>query len=313
MKIVVWLVAAACSLAAGSGASSAAERSANAQPSQKPAAFDAEGNLDIPVEGVVTNPDWVQLPTGEEMTRFYPRLGTFLAIDGVVRMACSVNSLGMLENCKIASELPAGIGFGPAALQMASYFRMRPRTINGAPVSGGSVMIPIRFKMYDDPPVADADQTDGPPPSPAAMASARRLATLLLAGDAEKDREERQLKQMQQMVDGAEGAGSYDQAQATKAFLAWRTSYVEGLPAWTEIVAQRYARIYSEAELTQIVAFFASPAGEAWRTKQASMEEGLVGQNRRWLTTVQKDAQKRFCDQTACPDAPAAAKAVTAK
>jgi protein TonB len=40
-----------------------------------------------------------------------------------------------------------GAGFGDAALGLSSLFHMRPMTKDGRPVSGGTVRIPIMFRL----------------------------------------------------------------------------------------------------------------------------------------------------------------------
>jgi protein TonB len=58
-----------------------------------------------------------------------------------------VRADGKLESCNVTSEDPSGLGFGAAALKMASLFQMKPETRDGEPVAGASVTVPIVFKL----------------------------------------------------------------------------------------------------------------------------------------------------------------------
>jgi TonB family protein len=47
-------------------------------------------------------------------------------ISGHVTLTCGVNQIGLAEWCKVASETPAGRGFGQAALEMRPTFKLKP-------------------------------------------------------------------------------------------------------------------------------------------------------------------------------------------
>jgi Gram-negative bacterial TonB protein C-terminal len=93
---------------------------------------------------IIGNPDWLRKPTQEEAIQFFPANAG--EAPGHATIACVVSTRGLLENCRVNEENPPGHGFGGAALAMSSVFLMRPMTIDGLPVGGAAVIIPIRFE-----------------------------------------------------------------------------------------------------------------------------------------------------------------------
>lgn len=93
---------------------------------------------------VITNPDWVKRPSGNDVAQVWPAGG--YGVNGVVNVRCVVTVRGLLDNCRIVRETPTGHGFGGAALLLTRMFEMRPKMVNGAPVGGADVEIPIDFK-----------------------------------------------------------------------------------------------------------------------------------------------------------------------
>jgi hypothetical protein len=222
-----------------------------------------------------------------------------MALAGRTEISCAVSALGTLENCRIVSEVPAGIGFGAASLSMAALFHMRPKTVDGAPVAGGEVRIPLQFALPPTPvpPAAGATQ---PPVSAAALALARRL----IAADGDAQGASQGIvfgvKQLLDRLQQDPSAGG-DTEEAQTAIAAIEKAYQDTLPTILDRQARAVASKLSSADLAAAVAFMESPAGKAWvaQRTQGSSERQAEGQET-W-NIVRDAAKKIFCLQVACP------------
>jgi TonB family protein len=109
-----------------------------------------DSQVSIPIrfalpESMVTNPDWRQKPSSDEMMRSWPLAAIKANKGGSVILRCKVTVDGLVNNCLVIAETPTGLGFGSSALAMAPLFIMKPLVRDGVPVGGAEVVIPISY------------------------------------------------------------------------------------------------------------------------------------------------------------------------
>lgn len=94
---------------------------------------------------MVVQPSWIQRPSAADVGRVTPDID-HPPVEVRVLMACRITAAGGLEACAIRSEDPPGFGYGAAALALAPAFRMPEVDLDGRPVAGRTVQIPILWK-----------------------------------------------------------------------------------------------------------------------------------------------------------------------
>jgi len=96
---------------------------------------------------IITEPNWVRKPTGDQLMRAYPQRALDRETTGSATLSCLVRVNGSLTGCSVAQETPGGAGFGRSALSLSRYFQLSPRTVDGQAVDGARVDVTIRFNL----------------------------------------------------------------------------------------------------------------------------------------------------------------------
>jgi Gram-negative bacterial TonB protein C-terminal len=109
---------------------------------------------------VVTRPDWLRKPTGDDIANAYPVKALKAGRAGNTVIECTVNAQGLLRDCKVTKEDPPGFGFGAASLVLSGLFLMKPQTRDGQAVDGARITIPINW-TYDGDPIENEDGHTG--------------------------------------------------------------------------------------------------------------------------------------------------------
>ncbi len=112
------------------------------------------GNGDGDGPGWDGPPRFIAGPTSRQIADAAPAAARRGRIDGMVTLRCTIRLDSRLENCRVVNESPAGMGFGAAAVRVATdRFRFSPPTSgNGRPISGAEMPLGIRFNLGGRPP-----------------------------------------------------------------------------------------------------------------------------------------------------------------
>jgi TonB family protein len=217
----------------------------------------ANAPLDLPLEGEVTSPNWRSLPSGDDMSKEYPMLAQMMNLAGEATIRCTVDTDGRLQDCKVVSESPSGMGFGAAAERLSAYFSMKPAQIDGQAVKD-FVTIPIKFAL-DGATNAVAETEPPPPTSPTALELARKLIAEQGVASRFRDKWEPVVKQLV-----SEAALNGDIKSSVSALDAFQ----QGLDDVIQRIVERQARMtaakMTDEQLRVSLAYFDSPAGKAW-------------------------------------------------
>jgi len=115
----------------------------------------------------VTGPSIITQPTRAQIEAAYPVRALADQVRGGAAMVCTVSETGHLNACRVADELPAGYGFGQAAVDLAVDFLVKPSQLDGQPVGGRQVRVTVSFNTTDpDAPLSLQTRPAGAKPDP---------------------------------------------------------------------------------------------------------------------------------------------------
>ena len=129
-----------------------------------------------------------------------------------------------------------------------------------------------------------------PPAARADDASRLKLAHEVVevahAGDHMKALMPTFLGQMKGML---KAQGTVDDKEAETFLARFQTRFDDGIPAFVNLVAEVYAREFSEDDLRNLLAFYRTPAGQHMLDKQVPIAQGMAQVGARWGQSVAAD------------------------
>lgn len=98
----------------------------------------------------VSDTHWIRRPTPTQLAEAWPAAAKQAGTSGKVLMDCLLTYDGGLKDCRVISETPAGMGFGPAALGLTRLYQLQP-VVDGQSATDGRIIVPVRFQAAADP------------------------------------------------------------------------------------------------------------------------------------------------------------------
>ena len=219
-------------------------------------------------------------------------MAQLLRLDGSATITCQAEIDGRVDECRIVSETPVGVGFGAATLRTASYFTMNPATLDGKPIRS-EVTIPLRWQLA---PGTGQGMPTAEPTLIAVSATSLELARQIVALE---DPAARIHASWQPMLDrqAAEIVANGEAQSGQLALDALRQGLEETIGAEVERRAHDLAAQMKESELRSTVAFLKTQGGKSWLTADQSADRA---QSKDFMLRLSGAARAHLCARTSC-------------
>jgi TonB family protein len=125
-------------------AAETAHRNAGRLEVDVPFAFRDPAQPASPIE--LFDPRWMNQPSADQLAALYPQAALKAGVTaGEGSVDCTITHDGALTACTVSSETPQSLGFGAAALQAVALMRVAPWTVQGQPVDGARITVPVHL------------------------------------------------------------------------------------------------------------------------------------------------------------------------
>lgn len=222
-----------------------------------------------------TDVTWNSAPSGELLSQLSPGFANMLGIGGSATIECRVSRDGHPFYCRAISETRHGLGFGAAGRLIVASGVIRAARQNGRPING-SFRTNVNFIA---PPFEDwSSKWEGPPPSAAAMALARRVVNSSKMDDFPTD----------DQLDGLD----FDRRAIVQ---EWMNELMPVTQAEKlEGTALQFARIFSERDLQRIL------DGEHVDIPSADIIMAACPEPTERQIDAWRQIRQRYCDRYEC-------------
>lgn len=236
---------------------------------------------------------WQESPDAEGLLQAAPKIPFQLGLPSWAALDCKVGALGLPEACKIAEEVPKGLGVGLAALSVAHRYRLATTAAPAHP-EGGALRLIVPFKAIPRPAVPNRE----PPPGPAIELARQFVASSNLTFSAQQDADAAEAVWAKSPLPGIDAATRQDLIQAL------RGAILGDMSASITDFAGVYAGWLTRNDLRENLAFQRSPLGQHLTAVLRTFSWDMAQEGGKLATRMTDEARAEFCAAVGCKPSP---------